>query len=45
MQQTFGVSNDYVAKLNKADPGNYGAVPRDGKICKPNAWPNPEVRE
>lgn len=41
MQQTFGVANNYVAKLNDADPTNYGAVPRDGKVCKPNAWPNP----
>lgn len=41
MQQSFGVSNDYVARLNKADPGNYAAVPKDGKTCKPNAWPNP----
>ncbi|WP_043661053.1 DUF3152 domain-containing protein [Thermocrispum municipale] len=41
MQQTFGVANNYVAKLNKADPTNYSAVPRDGKVCKPNAWPNP----
>lgn len=40
MQQSFGVSNDYVARLNKADPNNYSAVPRDGKTCKPNAWPN-----
>lgn len=43
MQQSFGVSNDYVARLNKADPGNYGAVPKDGKVCKPNAWPNPDA--
>lgn len=41
MQQSFGVANDYVAKLNGADPTNYGAVPKDGKVCKPNAWPNP----
>lgn len=39
MQQTFGVSNDYVAKLNGYDP-NQG-VPADGKVCKPNGWPNP----
>ncbi|SFB51387.1 Protein of unknown function [Amycolatopsis marina] len=39
MQQTFGVSNDYVAKLNDYDP-NQG-VPADGKVCKPNPWPNP----
>lgn len=41
MQQTFGVANNYVAKLNRADPTNYSAVDRDGKVCKPNAWPNP----
>ncbi|WP_231104885.1 DUF3152 domain-containing protein [Haloechinothrix halophila] len=39
MQQTFGVSNDYVAKLNRTD---HASVPRDGKVCKPNAWPNPQ---
>lgn len=44
MQQSFGVSNNYVAKLNKADPGNYGAVPSDGNVCRPNAWPNPDVK-
>ncbi|WP_092530960.1 DUF3152 domain-containing protein [Amycolatopsis arida] len=44
MQQSFGVSNDYVADLNKVDPSNYGAVPADGKVCKPNAWPNPQAR-
>ncbi|MQA61081.1 MAG: DUF3152 domain-containing protein [Actinophytocola sp.] len=44
MQQTFGVANDYVAKLNQADPSNYAAVPKDGKVCKPNAWPNPQAR-
>ncbi|TNC23191.1 DUF3152 domain-containing protein [Amycolatopsis alkalitolerans] len=39
MQQTFGVSNDYVAQLNKVDIYNSKAVPTDGKVCKPNAWP------
>ncbi len=39
MQQTFGVSDNYVYKLNQADPSNAGAVPADGKVCKPNAWP------
>lgn len=43
MQQTFGVANNYVAKLNRADPTNYAAVPNDGKVCKPNAWPNPDA--
>ncbi|MEC3979245.1 DUF3152 domain-containing protein [Amycolatopsis sp. H20-H5] len=41
MQQTFGVANDYVAGLNKVDPGNYSAVPADGKVCRYNPWPNP----
>lgn len=41
MQQTFGVANDYVAELNKVDPGNYSAVPADGKVCRYNPWPNP----
>jgi hypothetical protein len=42
MQQTFGVSNDYVAKLNSGPGGDQGAVPADGKTCLPNAWPNPQ---
>lgn len=44
MQQSFGVANDYVAKLNAANPSNYRAVPTDGKVCRPNAWPNPTAR-
>ncbi|TDP93885.1 uncharacterized protein DUF3152 [Labedaea rhizosphaerae] len=43
MQQTFGVANDYVAKLNQVDPTNRDAVPSDHKVCKPNAWPKPQV--
>ena len=39
MQQTFGVANDYVAQLNQVDIYNSKAVPADGKVCKPNAWP------
>ncbi|MPY78578.1 MAG: DUF3152 domain-containing protein [Actinophytocola sp.] len=42
MQQSFGVANDYVAELNRANPTEYEAVPRDGKVCRPNAWPNPQ---
>ncbi|GGS12851.1 MULTISPECIES: DUF3152 domain-containing protein [Actinokineospora] len=42
MQQTFGVANDYVHELNRASGG--GGVPKDGKVCKPNAWPNPQAR-
>jgi len=37
MQQTFGVANDYVAELNHST----SPVPADGKVCEPNAWPNP----
>ncbi|TCP49267.1 uncharacterized protein DUF3152 [Tamaricihabitans halophyticus] len=44
MQQTFGVANDYVAKLNTDDPINRQAVPKDGKTCRPNAWPVPGSR-
>ena len=42
MQQTFGVSDDYVWQLNQADPSNKTAVTKDGKVCRPNAWPNPQ---
>ncbi|SDZ38739.1 Protein of unknown function [Amycolatopsis xylanica] len=41
MQQSFGVANDYVEKLNNIPGGDKGKVPADGKVCKPNAWPNP----
>jgi hypothetical protein len=43
MQQTFGVSNDYVAQLNSVDQYNKTAVPADGKVCKPNSWPVPAL--
>lgn len=40
MQQTFSVANDELHELNKAVP--QGAdIPRDGKVCKYNAWPFP----
>ncbi|HEX5401212.1 MAG TPA: DUF3152 domain-containing protein [Pseudonocardiaceae bacterium] len=42
MQQTFGVSDDYVHDLNQVDPGNRDRVARDGKVCRPNAWPYPQ---
>lgn len=42
MQQTFGVANDYVAKLNRVNPSEQHTVPKDGKVCQPNAWPNPQ---
>lgn len=35
MQQTFGVSNDFVAKLN----AGHDVVEADGKVCVPNPWP------
>jgi hypothetical protein len=38
MQQTFGTANNDVAVL---DP--VGVVPKDGKDCKPNAWPYPRA--
>ncbi|RZS44224.1 uncharacterized protein DUF3152 [Herbihabitans rhizosphaerae] len=41
MQQTFGVANNYVALLNQVEPSNKDKVKADGKVCKPNAWPNP----
>lgn len=41
MQQSFGVSDDYVHELNQVDPANRDAVPADGKVCRPNAWPFP----
>jgi hypothetical protein len=41
MQQSFGVSDDYVSKLNNVPGGDRGRVPADGRVCVPNAWPNP----
>ncbi|WP_197289139.1 DUF3152 domain-containing protein [Nocardia sp. NRRL S-836] len=35
MQQTFGVANDFVAKLN----AGLDVVPADGKVCTTNAFP------
>jgi hypothetical protein len=42
MQQTFGVADDYVHDLNQAIPANRDTVPRDGRVCRPNAWPYPQ---
>jgi hypothetical protein len=42
MQQTFGVSDDYVHDLDQADPATRNVVPRDDKVCRPNAWPYPQ---
>lgn len=40
MQQSFGVSDDYLAQLTDASPQGR-EIPRDGKVCRPNAWPFP----
>lgn len=37
MQQTWGVSNDYLAALGT------DRVAADGKVCEVNAWPYPVV--
>ncbi|SEC53295.1 Protein of unknown function [Amycolatopsis tolypomycina] len=39
MQQTFGLSNTYLADLNRAEPGAAGKVKPDGAVCRPNPWP------
>ncbi|MGW6935689.1 DUF3152 domain-containing protein [Lentzea sp. NPDC054927] len=40
MQQTFSVSNDEIVRITNGVP--QGAfIPRDGKVCRPNGWPNP----
>ncbi|GGM42315.1 hypothetical protein GCM10012275_11650 [Longimycelium tulufanense] len=39
MQQSWGVSNDYLATL-----GTDGGVTADGKVCKANAWPYPTAK-
>lgn len=41
MQQSFGVSDDYVSMLNDIPGGDKGKVAKDGRICKTNSWPNP----
>ncbi len=41
MQQSFGVSDDYVAMLNDIPGGDKGKVAKDGHVCTPNSWPNP----
>lgn len=43
MQQTFGVSNDYVAQLND-QAGNTDPVDANGLTCRPNPWPNPQAQ-
>jgi hypothetical protein len=41
MQQTFGLSNTYLAQLNQADPGAAVRVHPDGAVCRPNSWVTP----
>ncbi|MFI9450121.1 DUF3152 domain-containing protein [Amycolatopsis sp. NPDC052450] len=38
MQQTFGLSNTYVAELNRAESGAASKVTPDGAVCRPNPW-------
>ncbi|MBB5851289.1 DUF3152 domain-containing protein [Amycolatopsis umgeniensis] len=38
MQQTFGLSNGYVADLNRAEPEAAAKVRPDGAACRPNPW-------
>ncbi|MFF1614238.1 DUF3152 domain-containing protein [Amycolatopsis sp. NPDC058278] len=38
MQQTFGLSNTYLANLNRAEPGAATKVRPDGAVCRPNPW-------
>jgi hypothetical protein len=42
MEQSFGVSDNYVYDVNDPEPSNRGAVERDGKVCQVNAWPYPQ---
>ncbi|USX54703.1 DUF3152 domain-containing protein [Lentzea sp. HUAS12] len=42
MQQTFSVSNDGLADVTAEVPQG-PAVPRDGRTCTPNPWPNQGV--
>lgn len=39
MQQTFSVSNDDLSQITGNTQG--GPIPRNGMVCKPNAWPYP----
>jgi hypothetical protein len=40
MQQSFGVADNYVAMLNNVPGGDAGKVNADGKVCRPNSWPD-----
>ncbi|MDX3196046.1 DUF3152 domain-containing protein, partial [Streptomyces sp. MN03-5084-2B] len=39
MQQTFGLSNTYLAHLNRAEPGAATKVRPDGAVCRAYPWP------
>ncbi|UOZ10663.1 DUF3152 domain-containing protein [Amycolatopsis sp. WQ 127309] len=41
MQQTFGLSNTYLADLNRTEPGAAAKVRPDGAVCRPNPWVTP----
>ncbi|WP_072481666.1 DUF3152 domain-containing protein [Amycolatopsis australiensis] len=45
MQQSFGVADDYVSMLNDIPGGDKGKVAKDGRVCVPNAWPNPTPKQ
>ncbi|MET9000199.1 DUF3152 domain-containing protein [Amycolatopsis sp. NPDC004169] len=45
MQQTFGLSNTYLANLNRAEPGAAVKVRPDGAVCRPNPWPRPATED
>ena len=38
MQQTFGLSNTYLAELNRVEPGAATRIRPDGAVCRPNPW-------
>ncbi|KDN20112.1 DUF3152 domain-containing protein [Amycolatopsis rifamycinica] len=38
MQQTFGLSNTYLANLNRTEPGAAAKVRPDGLVCRANPW-------
>ncbi|MGW4485657.1 DUF3152 domain-containing protein [Amycolatopsis sp. NPDC004368] len=38
MQQTFGLSDDHLARLNRSDPSAGSPVVADGKVCRANPW-------
>ncbi|WNV83935.1 DUF3152 domain-containing protein [Umezawaea sp. Da 62-37] len=42
MQQTFSTRNDELADITATNPQQVD-VPKDGKVCTPNAWPYPHA--